>query len=65
MVKQLSTARNTQRDSQVYREESREEEDRDDQEEKKESQKGRESHGYRASNHVSSLFEKTLMDFSL
>ena len=42
MVKQLSTARNTRRDSQLYREESREEEDRGNQEEKKESQKGRE-----------------------
>ena len=31
MVKQLSTARNTQRDSQLYREEKREEGDRGDQ----------------------------------
>ena len=34
MVKQLSTARNTQRDSQLYREEKREEGDRGDQKRK-------------------------------
>ena len=42
MVKQLSTARNTQRDSELYKEEKREERDRGDQEKKRKSQKGRE-----------------------
>ena len=39
MVEQLSIARNTQRDSQLYREEKREGEDSGDQEEKRESQR--------------------------
>ena len=39
MVEQLSIARNTQRDSQLYREEKREGEDGGDQEEKRESQR--------------------------
>ena len=39
MVEQLSIARNTQRDSQLYREEKREGGDRGDQEEKRESQR--------------------------
>jgi len=42
MVNQLSTARNTERDLQLYREEKRVEEDRGDQEEKMKSKKGRE-----------------------
>jgi len=42
MVKQLSTARNTQRDSELYKEEKREERHRGDQEKKRKSQKGRE-----------------------
>ena len=39
MVKQLSTARNTQRNSQIYRQYNWEEGDRGDQEEKREFQK--------------------------
>ena len=42
MVKQFSTARNTQRNFQLYREEKMEEGDRGDLEEKRESQKGTE-----------------------
>ena len=42
MVKQFSTVRNTQRDSELHGEEKREEGDRGDQEEKRGSQKGRE-----------------------
>ena len=41
-MKQLSTARNTQRFTELYREEKREEGDRSDHEEKRESQKWRE-----------------------
>ena len=40
-MKQLSTARNIQRNSQLYREENKEEGDRFDLEEKRDSQKGR------------------------
>ena len=42
MVKQFSTARDTQSASEFHREEKREKGDRGDQEEKRESQKGRE-----------------------
>ena len=42
MMKKLSIARHTQRDSELYREEKREEGGAGDQQEKKESQKGRE-----------------------
>ena len=42
MLKLLSTARNTQRDSQLCKEGKREEEDRIDQEEKRKNQKRRE-----------------------
>ena len=42
MVKQFSTVRDTQRESQLHREEKREEGERGDQEEKRWSQKGRE-----------------------
>ena len=45
MVKQLSIARNNQRDSELYREEEREEGEWVDQEEKRESQKEREQLG--------------------
>ena len=42
MLKQLSTGRDTQRFTQLYKEENREDGDRGDQEQKRESQKGRE-----------------------
>jgi len=41
MKKQLSTSRNTQRDSELYKEDNRDEIDRGDPEKKRKSQKGK------------------------